>query len=276
MFFNIRWENPMHPMLNIAIRAVRKAGDHVIKSLEKPQSIEVANKGNDVVTNIDHEAEAIIIETILKSYPDHCIIAAESGTKEGRDKECQWIIDPVDGTKNFVRGYPHYAISIALRMRGRTEVAAVYDPARNELFTATRGAGAQLNSLRLRASQPRDLTGTVLATGLPFAAKQHAESYLKIQNALFVECDDMRQSGCTALDLCYLAAGRVDGVFKLGQKPWELAAGELIAREAGAICADFTGNTNYLTTGNIVAGNARVVKPMLAKIRELGSEALTK
>ena len=133
----------MHPMLNIAIRAVRKAGDHVIKSLEKPQSIEVANKGNDVVTNVDHEAEAIIIETILKAYPDHCIVAAESGNKEGRDKECQWIIDPVDGTMNFVRGYPHFAVSVALRMRGRTEVAAVYDPVRNELFTATRGAGAQ-------------------------------------------------------------------------------------------------------------------------------------
>ncbi|MCG7586343.1 inositol monophosphatase [Photobacterium proteolyticum] len=266
----------MHPMLNIAIRAARKAGDHVIKSLEKPQAIEVANKGNDVVTNIDQEAEAIIIDTILKSYPDHCIIGAETGNKEGKDKECQWIIDPVDGTKNFVRGLPHFAISVALRMRGRTEVAAVYDPARNELFTATRGSGAQLNSQRVRASQPRDLSGTTLATGLPFAAKQHAESYMKIQNALFIECDDMRQCGSTALDLCYLAAGRVDGVFKLGQKPWELAAGELIAREAGAICTDFTGNTNYLTSGNIVAGNARVVKPMLAKIREHGSEALTK
>ncbi|CAG19160.1 MULTISPECIES: inositol-1-monophosphatase [Photobacterium] len=266
----------MHPMLNIAIRAARKAGDHVIKSLEKPQGIEVANKGSDVVTNIDHEAEAIIINSILKSYPDHCILAAESGTKEGRDKECQWIIDPVDGTKNFVRGLPHYAISIALRMRGRTEVSVVYDPSRNELFTATRGSGAQLNSQRLRTSQPRDLSGTIIATGLPFAAKQHAEALNKVQSAIFVECDDMRQSGCSALDLCYLAAGRVDGVVKLGQKPWELAAGELIAREAGAICTDFTGNTNYLTSGNIVAGNARVVKPIIAKIREHGGEALAK
>jgi myo-inositol-1(or 4)-monophosphatase len=266
----------MHPMLNIAIRAARKAGDHVIKSLEKPQGIEVANKGSDVVTNIDHEAEAIIINSILKSYPDHCILAAESGTKEGRDKECQWIIDPVDGTKNFVRGLPHYAISIALRMRGRTEVSVVYDPSRNELFTATRGSGAQLNSQRLRTSQPRDLSGTIIAMGLPFAAKQHAEALNKVQSAIFAECDDMRQSGCSALDLCYLAAGRVDGVVKLGQKPWELAAGELIAREAGAICTDFTGNTNYLTSGNIVAGNARVVKPIIAKIREHGGEALAK
>ncbi|KKD01548.1 inositol-1-monophosphatase [Photobacterium halotolerans] len=266
----------MHPMLNIAIRAVRKAGDHVAKSLEKPQGIEVNKKGNDVVTNIDHEAEAIIIDTILKSYPDHCIVGAESGTKEGRDKECQWIIDPVDGTNNFARGIPHYAISVALRMRGRTEVAAVYDPARNELFTATRGSGAQLNSQRIRASQPRNLAGTVLASSLPFTAKQHAESYTKIQQAMFVECDDIRLSGSTALDLCYLAAGRVDGVFKLSQKPWEMAAGELIAREAGAICTDFTGNTNYLVSGNIVAGNVRVVKPMLAKIREHGSEALKK
>ncbi|BAX52122.1 Inositol-1-monophosphatase [Photobacterium damselae subsp. piscicida] len=267
----------MHPMLNIAIRAARKAGDHVIKSLEKTQAITVAKKGNDVVTNIDLEAEAIIIETILKSYPDHCITSAESGVvKEGRDKDCQWIIDPIDGTRNFSRGYPHYAISVALRMRGRTEVAAVYDPSRNELFTATRGAGAQINSQRIRATEPRNLAETVVATGLPFAAKQHAESFQKIQGALFVECDDMRQSSCSALDLCYLAAARVDAVVKLGLKPWEITAGELIAREAGAICTDFTGNTNYLTSGNLVAGNARVVKSILAKIRENGSEALTK
>ena len=266
----------MHPMLNIAIRAARKAGNHIIKSLDKPDSIEVANKGSDVVTNIEKEAEALIIDIILKAYPEHCIIAAESETIQNRDTECQWIIDPLDGTKNFVRGLPHYAISVALRMRGRTEVAAIYDPVRNELFTATRGSGAQLNSQRIRVSQPRDLSGTMLATAVPSNAKQHTESFMKIQQAMFVEADDMRQSGCHALDFCYLAAGRLDGLFKINLKAWEMVAGELITREAGAICTDFTGNTNHLTSGNVVAGNVRVVKPMLAKIRENGSEALAK
>jgi myo-inositol-1(or 4)-monophosphatase len=266
----------MHPMLNIAIRAARKGGNYIVKSLDKPESIEVAQKGHDIVTNIECDAEAIIIDTILKAYPDHCIIAAESGNRDGKDTECHWIIDPLDGTKNFINGVPHYAISVSLRMRGRTEVAAIYDPVRNELFTATRGSGAQLNSQRIRATQPRDLEGALLATAMPSNAKQHTESMMKIQQALFIQCNDLRQSGCNALDLCYVAAGRFDGVLKTNQKIWEMVAGELIAREAGAVCTDFTGNTNHLASGNIITGNARVVKPMVAAVRAQGSEALNK
>ncbi|WP_413110886.1 inositol-1-monophosphatase [Thaumasiovibrio sp. DFM-14] len=267
----------MHPMLNIAIRAARKAGNHIAKSLEKTDSIEVSSKGlNDLVTNIDKEAEAIIISSIKASYPDHCFAGEELGTSEGRDTECQWIIDPLDGTANFVRGLPHYAVSIALKMRGRIEVACVYDPMRNELFTATRGQGAQLNNQRIRASQPRDLTGTTIATGFPFKAKQHTESYMNILGSVFADCVDIRRTGSAALDLCYVAAGRVDGYFELGLKPWDIAAGDLIAREAGAICTDFSGNTNYLASGNIVCGNARVVKPLLAKIRQHANEGMVK
>ncbi|WP_087022852.1 inositol-1-monophosphatase [Thaumasiovibrio subtropicus] len=267
----------MHPMLNIAIRAARKAGNHIAKSLEKTDSIHVSSKGlNDLVTNIDKEAEAIIIETIKASYPDHCFAGEELGLAEGRDKECQWIIDPLDGTANFVRGLPHYAVSIALKMRGRMEVACVYDPMRNELFTATRGQGAQLNSQRIRASQPRDLTGTIIATGFPFKAKQHSESYINILGSVFADCADVRRAGSAALDLCYVAAGRVDGFFEFGLKPWDIAAGDLIAREAGAIVTDFSGNTNYLASGNIVCGNARVVKPLLSKIRAHGNEGMLK
>ncbi len=267
----------MHPMLNIAIRAARKAGNHIAKSLEKTDSIEVSSKGlNDLVTNIDKEAEAIIVDSIKSSYPEHCFAGEELGVIEGRDKECQWIIDPLDGTSNFVRGLPHYAVSIALKMRGRIEVACVYDPMRNELFTATRGQGAQLNSQRIRASQPRDLTGTTIATGFPYKAPQHTESYMKVLGSVFTDCADIRRTGSAALDLCYVAAGRVDGFFELGLKPWDIAAGDLIAREAGAICTDFTGNTNYLSSGNIVCGNARVVKPLLAKIREHANEGMKK
>nr|WP_086941255.1 inositol-1-monophosphatase [Thaumasiovibrio occultus] len=267
----------MHPMLNIAIRAARKAGNHIAKSLEKADSVQVSTKGfNDLVTNIDKEAEAMIIESIKSSYPEHCFAGEELGVIEGRDKECQWIIDPLDGTANFVRGLPHYAVSIALKMRGRIEVACVYDPMRNELFTATRGQGAQLNNQRIRASQPRDLTGCLIGTGFPFRAKQHTESYMNLLTSVFTDSADVRRSGSAALDLCYVAAGRLDGFFEFGLKPWDIAAGDLIAREAGAITTDFTGNTNYLASGNVVCGNPRVVKPLLAKIREHANEGMMK
>ncbi|MCJ2378387.1 inositol-1-monophosphatase [Vibrio sp. ZSDZ34] len=267
----------MHPMLNIAIRAARKAGNHIAKSLENTDKIESVQKGtNDFVTNIDKEAEALIIDTIKNSYPDHSIVAEESGLMEGKDSDVQWIIDPLDGTNNFVRGIPHFSVSIAVRIKGKTEVACVYDPMINELFTAQRGAGAQLNNARMRVKQLKDLQGTVLATGFPFKQKQHSESYFKIMSALFVECADFRRTGSAALDLCYLAAGRVDGYFELGLKPWDMAAGELIAREAGAIVTDFAGGTDYMKSGNVVASSARGVKSMLKHIRENGNEAMMK
>ncbi|TNZ75728.1 inositol monophosphatase family protein [Vibrio parahaemolyticus] len=201
----------MHPMLNIAIRAARKAGNHIAKSLENTDKVESTLKGtNDFVTNVDKEAEYIIIDTIKQSYPEHCIVAEEQGLIEGKDKDVQWIIDPLDGTTNFVKGYPHFAVSIAVRIKGKTEVA------------------------------------------------------------------DFRRSGSAALDLCYVAAGRVDGYFELGLKPWDMAAGELIAREAGAILTDFAGGTEYMKSGNIVASSARGVKSMLKHIRENGNSAILK
>ncbi|KOO04079.1 inositol-1-monophosphatase [Vibrio nereis] len=267
----------MHPMLNIAIRAARKAGNHIAKSLENVEKIESTQKGtNDFVTNVDKEAEAIIIDTIKASYPEHCIIAEENGVIEGKDKEVQWIIDPLDGTTNFVKGLPHFSVSIAVRFKGKTEVACVYDPMQNELFTAQRGSGAQLNNARIRVKQLKDLQGTVLATGFPFKQKQHSESYFKIMSSLFVDCSDFRRTGSAALDLCYVAAGRVDGYFELGLKPWDIAAGELIAREAGAIITDFAGGTDYMKSGNVVASSARGVKSMLKHIRENGNEAMLK
>jgi myo-inositol-1(or 4)-monophosphatase len=265
----------MHPMLTIAVRAARKAGNVIAKHYETPDSVETSQKGsNDFVTNVDKAAEAIIIETIRKSYPQHTIITEESGELEGTDQDVQWVIDPLDGTTNFVKRLPHFAVSIAVRIKGRTEVAVVYDPMRNELFTATRGQGAQLNGYRLRGSNARDLDGTIIATGFPFKAKQHATSYMNILGKMFTECADFRRTGSAALDLAYVAAARVDGYFEIGLKPWDFAAGELIAREAGALVCDFTGGHNYMTTGNIVAGNPRVVKAMLANMRDELSDAL--
>ena len=265
----------MHPMLTIAVRAARKAGNLIAKHYETPDSVEATQKGtNDFVTNVDREAEHMIIDVIRKSYPKHTIISEECGELEGEDKDVQWIIDPLDGTTNFVKRFPHFAVSIAVRIKGRTEVAVVYDPMRNELFTATRGQGAQLNGYRLRGTNARDLDGTILATGFPFKAKQHATTYMKILGKLFTECADFRRSGSAALDLAYVAAGRVDGYFEIALKPWDFAAGDLIAREAGALVCDFTGGHNYLTSGNIVAGNPRVVKSMLASMRDELSDAL--
>lgn len=277
LFFNIRWEISMHPMLNIAIRAARKAGNHIAKSLENAEKIESTQKGtNDFVTNVDKEAEAIIIDVIKNSYPDHSIIAEENGLIEGKDSDVQWIIDPLDGTTNFVKGLPHFSVSIAVRLKGKTEVACVYDPMLNELFTAQRGAGAQLNNARIRVKEVKDLQGTVLATGFPFKQKQHSESYFKILSSLFVDCADFRRTGSAALDLCYLASGRVDGFFELGLKPWDIAAGELIAREAGAIVTDFAGGTEYMKSGNVVASSARGVKNLLKHVRENGNNAILK
>ncbi|SJL85164.1 inositol-1-monophosphatase [Vibrio palustris] len=267
----------MHPMLNIAIRAARKAGNHIAKSLENAEKIETTQKGiNDFVTNVDKEAEAMIIHTIQSSYPEHCIVAEEGGLIEGKDKDVQWIIDPLDGTTNFVKGIPHFAVSIAVRMKGKTEVACVYDPMMNELFTAQRGSGAQLNNARIRVKQIKDLQGAILATGFPFKQKQHSESFMKILSSLFGECADFRRTGSAALDLCYVAANRVEGYFELGLKPWDLAAGDLIAREAGVILTDFTGGTNYLKSGNVVASSARGVKTIIKHIRENANDAILK
>ncbi|RJT46062.1 inositol-1-monophosphatase [Rahnella woolbedingensis] len=265
----------MHPMLTIAVRAARKAGNLIAKHYETPDSVESTQKGtNDFVTNVDRDAEHMIIDVIRKSYPKHTIISEECGELEGEDKDVQWIIDPLDGTTNFVKRFPHFAVSIAVRIKGRTEVAVVYDPMRNELFTATRGQGAQLNGYRLRGTNAKDLDGTILATGFPFKAKQHAASYMKVVGKLFTECADFRRTGSAALDLAYVAAGRVDGFFEIALKPWDFAGGELLVRESGGVVTDFVGGHNHFSSGNIVAGNPRVVKGILMTMRDELSEAL--
>jgi myo-inositol-1(or 4)-monophosphatase len=265
----------MHPMLNIAVRAARKAGNIIAKNYEMPDAVETNQKGsNDFVTNVDREAERAIIEIIRKSYPKHTIVTEETGLLQGEDEDVQWVIDPLDGTSNFIKRFPHFSVSIAVRVKDRTEVGVVYDPMRNELFTAVRGQGAQLNGYRLRGSTARDLDGTILATGFPFKAKQHSASYLRLVTALFSECADFRRTGSAALDLAYLAAGRVDGYFEIGLKPWDFAAGELLVRESGGLVTDFAGNPAYLHSGNLVAGNPKMVRSMLAKMRDDLSEAL--
>lgn len=267
----------MHPMLNIAVRAARNAGKVILQKFEEKDKVEVLQKGsNDFVTNVDKDAEAMIRDTIFKSYPKHSIVGEELGQQLGSDADYLWVIDPLDGTTNFIKGIPHFAVSIALKVKGRTEQAVVYDPIRGELFTATRGQGAQLNSKRIRVNKATDLSGTVLATGFPFKQKHHIEEYMNAFNALFVHTADMRRAGSAALDLAYVAAGRVDGFFEIGLKPWDTAAGQLLVKEAGGLVTDFAGGNNQDKSGNIVCGAPKLAQAIVKELRPHLSDALLK
>tara|TARA_R110002050_G_scaffold143750_3_gene269048 strand:- start:13 stop:816 length:804 start_codon:yes stop_codon:yes gene_type:complete len=267
----------MHPMLNIAVRAARNAGKVIIRSFEQLDKVEVESKGsNDFVTSVDKAAEETIIETIRKSYPAHTIVGEEFGVSTGSDNDYQWIIDPLDGTTNFIKGIPHFSVSIALKVKGKLDQAVVFDPIRGELFTASRGKGAQLNGMRMRVKASKDLSGTVLATGFPFKHKQHTNAYMAMFSALFQKTSDMRRAGSAALDLAYVAAGRVDGFFEIGLKPWDTAAGELLVIEAGGLVTDFAGGHNHATSGNIVASNTRLQKEILKELRPHLGDALNK
>ena len=255
----------MHPMLTIATRAARAAGQTIMRAYTELDRVEVSSKGiNDFVTSVDKEVEATITYQIRKSYPDHTIIGEENGENRGTDKDYIWIVDPLDGTNNFVRGIPHFAVSIALQYKGKIEVAVIYDPVREELFSAIRGKGAKLNDFRLRVTNVNDLSSTMIGTGFPFKARQHTESYMAILGEVFPLCADIRRGGSAALDLAYVAAGRLDGFF----------AGDLICREAGGTVTDFMGGHNYMVSGNIVAGSPKVTTQLVKTMRPLLNEGL--
>ena len=241
----------MHPMLNIAIRAARNAGSLIMRSLQHVEHLEVTTKGrNDYVSDVDHLVEQEIINVIKKAYPDHAIMAEESGNSGQSDTV--WIIDPLDGTTNYLHGFPHYCVSIAVRIKGRVEHAVVYDPQRDELFTASRGDGAKLNDRRLRVTKRRELTGALLATGFPFKYPHHHDRYMASFNALFPLVADIRRAGSAALDLAYVAAGRLDGYWEIGLQNWDLAAGLLLVEEAGGLVTDFDGRDQLFDKGNVV------------------------
>ena len=266
----------MHPMLNIAVRAARSAGNVIARAFEQLDKVEVESKGtNDLVTNIDKQAEQVIIDTIRKAYPNHSIVGEEHGILEGDDTDYQWVIDPLDGTTNFVKGIPHFAVSIALKVKGKLDQAVIFDPIRGELFTASRGKGAQLNGFRIRVSNAKELNGAVVATGFPFKKKQHTDAYLNMFKAMFSKTADMRRAGSAALDLAYVAAGRVDGYFEIGLKPWDTAAGELLVVEAGGLVSDFVGGNNHAKSGNIVAGSTKVLREILKDIRPFLGDSLS-
>lgn len=261
----------MQPMLTMALRAANLAGDIIAKAAERLDLVDVEAKGlNDYVTQVDKAAERAIVEFVKKTYPGHGIHGEETGLQAGRGEGADylWIIDPLDGTTNFIHGFPQYAISIAVQFRGVTEHAVVLDPLKREAFTASRGRGAAMNGRRLRVAERRGLEGALIGTGFPFRPDQmHAmDNYLGMFKAVATQTAGLRRAGAASLDLAYVAAGRLDGFFEFGLSPWDIAAGELIIREAGGLVADFAGGHNYLKSGNIVAGNARVFKALLTTL----------
>lgn len=265
----------MHPMLNIAVRAARAAGSVITRGYENRDDLDIQSKGaQDYVTKIDKEAELTIIEKIKKSYPDHAFIGEEGGRIEG-NAEFTWVIDPLDGTSNFIAGIPHFAVSIALLHKGKLDQGVVFDPIRGELFAATKGSGAQLNGYRLRCTKAKDLSNTILATAIPFRDKSNLDAELKNFAKVFKDCGDVRRSGSAALDLAYVAAGRYDGYWEKGLQSWDMAAGELLVKESGGLVTDYAGNNDPLydeikqagSSNGIVAGNPRVVQNIVKRIK---------
>ena len=263
----------MHPMLTIAVKAARRAGSIINRASLDAGSIQISRKRrNDFVTEVDKAAEATIIETIRHAYPDHSILAEESGATEG-SAEYTWIIDPLDGTTNFIHGFPQYAVSIAVRHKENLAHGVVYDPARNELFIASRGRGAFMNDRRMRVTRRPGLDDALIGTGFPFRDLSGLDEYIRMFRAVLPKVAGIRRAGAAALDLCYVAAGRFDAFWETGLYPWDVAAGALMIMEAGGLVgelsADLEGGPGYLDSGRIICGSPKVFSQLLQLIGPL-------
>ncbi len=256
------------PILNIAVNAARAAGNIIIRALDRLDTVHVSQKQpNDYVTDIDRKAEQEIISIIRKAHPHHGILGEESGETLGKD--FTWIIDPIDGTRNFIHGYPQFAVSIGIRYKGKIEHGVIYDPVRQELFTTSRGKGARLNDKRIRVSTRTQLEDCLLATGFMHRhSKSLLEAHLRTLETLIPLCGDIRRPGAATLDLAYVACGRLDGFWERGLKIWDIAAGTLLIKEAGGLVCDMDGGDDYLTSGDVVVGNPKILKLLLKNIRK--------
>ncbi len=268
----------MHPTLNIAVKAARRAAQLINRAALDLSLLEVTSKRqNDYVTEVDRAAENVIIETLRETYPNYAILAEESGvsgTSGDAIPEYQWIIDPLDGTTNFIHGMPQYAISIALAQRGQITQAVVFDPNRNELFTASKGSGAFLNDRRIRVSRCARLSDALIGTGFPYRNFDHMDAYLSIFRELCEQSSGIRRPGAAALDLAWIACGRMDGFWEFGLSPWDIAAGSLLITEAGGLVSDLSGEADYLKYGNLIAGTPKVFAPLLKIVGARRSAAL--
>jgi myo-inositol-1(or 4)-monophosphatase len=263
------------PHVTIAARAARSAGNIILRYMNRIDGLNIVEKQQlDFVSEVDKLAEAEIIKELRRAYPDHSILAEESGAI-GKGP-LQWVIDPLDGTHNYLRGIPHFSVSIALLDKGVPVHAVVFDPLRDELYTASKGDGAYINDRRMRVSKRENLGGAMIATGFPFRQREHLDAQMDMTRALLGQAEDIRRSGSAALDLAYVAAGRYDGFFEIGLKPWDLAAGVLLVHEAGGRYCDFAGRDGIPASGNIVAGNLNVAKAMVDAIGQQATPALLK
>lgn len=258
-----------HPIVNIAVQAARKAGNYILRAQENLANIAVMEKGkNDFVSEVDQQAEKIIIETIHKAYPDHNIIGEESGNI-GSNPTPTWVIDPLDGTTNFLHDFPHYCISIGVIEKGQIMHGVVFDPVRNELFCASKGKGAQLNERRIRVSNVPQLEKALLGTGFPFRDFDNLEPYMALMKNLMPNCIGIRRAGAAALDLAYVACGRLDGFWEFGLKPWDVTAGALLVQEAGGFVTDHQSQKEFLQSGNVVAANPKIHMHLLKQLAQL-------
>lgn len=247
-------------MLNVAVKAARAAGAIINRAALDVEAVRVSQKQvNDFVTEVDHASERAIIDTLLEAYPGHGFLAEESGqTRGNKDSDFIWIIDPLDGTTNFIHGFPVYCVSIALAVRGKIEQAVIYDPTRNDLFTASKGRGAFLNDRRIRVSKRTRLQECLISTGFPFRKGDNFSLYLQMMGEVMQRTAGLRRPGAAALDLAYVAAGFSDGFFETGLQPWDVAAGSLLVTEAGGLVGNFTGEADFLYQKECVAGAPRV------------------
>jgi len=258
----------MHPMLTTAIKAARRAGNVINRGARDLDRLTVTAKGpKDFVSEIDHAAEAAIVETLHAAYPDHAILAEEgTGRDRNADAEYVWIIDPLDGTTNFLHGFPQYCVSIALSHKGIVTQGVIYDPVRNDLFTASRGRGAFLNDRRIRVSRRQHLRECLIGTGFPFRDGAHLDTYMSMMKTMTEQAAGLRRPGAAALDLAYVAAGYYDGFFEIGLNAWDVAAGSLLVLEAGGLIGDLSGEGDYIYGGQVVAATPRIFPQMLAML----------
>ena len=256
----------LHPMVNVAVKAARAAGSIINRAALDVESVRISQKQvNDFVTEVDHASEKAIIETLLGAYPGHGILAEESGNAHGaQDSECVWIIDPLDGTTNFIHGFPVYCVSIALAVKGKIEHAVIYDPSRNDLFTATKGRGAFLNDRRIRVSKRIQMKESLISTGFPFRPGDDFPRYLAMMGDVMQRTAGLRRPGAAALDLAYVAAGFTEGFFETGLQPWDVAAGSLLVTEAGGLIGNFSGESNFLEQKECLAGNPKIYAQLVS------------
>ena len=252
----------MQPLLNIAVNAARQAGDIIIRHMEQVDRLQITEKNkNDFFSEVDIKAEQAIIKAIAKAHPDHGYLAEESGSYQ-ENAESLWFIDPLDGTNNYLHGFPFYCVSIGIRVKNRLEHAVIYDPLRHECFAASRGQGARLNDRRIRVSKQTQLSAALLGTGFPLHDPVLAQRYMPTFEALFGKCAGVRRTGSAALELAYVASGRLDGFWEFGLRPWDIAAGCLLIQEAGGLVSDLHGGEDYLKHGDIIAGTPKVFKSL--------------